>query len=114
MQFGFLGRRPAIGMEFGQSLITSIRKSAGMWCQCTVAVLEQLKIMLTTKAEVCRKDFFCVQVGNQLRFLGVTLLFAAVVPALSFFGRSIGCSVASTSTISIKVSLDCRAFLPGR
>jgi hypothetical protein len=43
--------------------------------------------MLTAKAEVCRKDFFGAQVGNQLRFLGVTLLFAAVMPALSFLGR---------------------------
>jgi hypothetical protein len=64
--------------------------------------------MFTANAKVCSQDFFRVQVGNQLCFLGMTLLFAAVLPALSFFGRSIGCSVASTSTISIKVSLvDC-------
>ena len=70
--------------------------------------------MFTAIAKVGRQDFFRVQVGDQLRFLGVTLLFATVMPALSFFGRSIGCSVASTSTISITVSLGCKTFLPGR
>jgi len=114
MKLRFLGRNLAVRMQMTQTEIPGICQTADMFGKETAAFLEQFKIMLASIGKGRGKDRLRLLVDNQLRFLGVTLLFAAVVPALSFFGRSIGCSVASTSTISIKVSLDCRAFLPSR
>ncbi len=48
--------------------------------------------MPTSYAEICCEKLFRVQVSNHLSLLSVTLLFAAVMSALSFFGRSTGCS----------------------
>lgn len=51
---------------------------------------------------------------DDLGFLGVALLFAAVGTLLFFWGRSVGTSVASTTTTSMESSLWRNAFLPGR
>ena len=114
MKFTFLDRRLTIRVKAGYSLIACIRQDTNVLCHNIVTLLEQLKIVLLPVAEIRGQDEFCVQVGYQLRFLGVPLLFAAIMPFLSFFGRSIGCSVASTSTISKIVLLGCNAFLPGK
>ena len=99
-------------MKPSQSLISGVDPTPSPLCDNTTTVLEQLKIMFTAIAKVGRQDFFPIQTGNQPRLLGMTFLFAAVMLALSFFGHSIDCSVASTSTISITVSLGCRVFFP--
>jgi len=70
--------------------------------------------MFTSTGEGSCDNFSGLLVGNQLRLLGVAPLFAAVVPILAFFGRSIGCSLASTNTTSKTVSLGWSAFLPGK
>ena len=60
-------------------------------------------------------DLPALLVNNHLCFLGVTLLFAAVVLFLLFFGRSIGCSLASTSTnFDDRYRLVEVSFLPGK
>jgi hypothetical protein len=101
MKFAFLGWRLAIRMQAGQALIACIGQNTGLFCHDEAAVFEQLKVMLVSKTEVHSQDLFGVQVCNPLCFLGVPLLFAAVVPFLSF-------------TISKIVSLGCNAFLPGK
>ena len=110
----FLGRDLAVGMQMAQAQIPQIGQSANVIGEETSTLLEQLKIMLAALGKGGRQDGLRLWVDNQLRFVGVALLFAAVVLALLFFGRSIGCSVASISTTSISVSLGCSAFLPGR
>src|SRR5690242_2092528 len=77
-------------------------------------VLEKLKVMLAALAKSGRHNFSGFLVGDQLRFLGMSLLFAAVVLFLAFFGRSTGCSLASTRITSKTVSLGWSAFLSGR
>ncbi|MDR3576863.1 MAG: hypothetical protein P4L50_23605 [Anaerolineaceae bacterium] len=114
MQLGFLGRDLAVGMQLTQPQITAIRQAANMLGEETSAFFEQFKIMLASFGKSRRNNRLCLLVYNQLRFLGVPLLFAAVVLSLLFFGRSMGCSVASISTTSITLSLACSAFLPGR
>ena len=71
----------------------------------TPTFFEQIKIMLASNSKGCGKDFLSLLVDDQLCFLSMTLLFATVVSALLFLGRSIGYSVASISTTSICVSL---------
>jgi len=114
MKLRFLGRDLAVRMQMAQAQIPCICQAANLFREETSALLEQFKIMLASIGKSPRKDGVCLLLDNQLRFLSVTLLFAAVVLALLFFGRSIGCSVASISTTSISVSLGWRAFLPGR
>jgi hypothetical protein len=69
----------------------------------TAAFFDQIKVMLAFISKAYGNDRLRLLVDDQLCFLGVMFLFATVVLALLFFGRSIGCSVASISTFSISV-----------
>jgi hypothetical protein len=101
-------------MKIAQTEISGICQNTDLFGKLTAAFFEQIKVMLASIGKGCGNDRLRLLVDDQLCFLGVTLLFATVVLALLFFGRSIGCSVASISTTSISVSLGCSAFLPGR
>ena len=103
-----------VRMKIVQTEIPGICQDTDLFGEQASAFFEQIKIMLASISKGRGNDRLRLLVNNQLRFLGMTLLFAAVVLALLFFGRSIGCSVASISTTSISVSLGCSAFLPGR
>src|SRR5512141_1458044 len=111
---GFLERRLAVFVKFRQALVTSICQNTNLFCKITFIVLEQLKIMFASTTKRRGDNCGTFSVSNYLRFLGVALLFAAVMPFLAFFGRSIGCSLTSTSTTSNTVSLGWSAFLPGK
>lgn len=113
MIFGFLERRLAVFMEFGQALITSVCQDLNVLRDVATVILEKLEIMFTPTAKGGCHNFSGLWVGNQLRFLGVSPLFAAIMPILAFLGRSIGCSLASTNITSKTVSLGWSAFLPG-
>jgi hypothetical protein len=114
MKLRFLGMDLAVRVQLIQTEISGICQAADVLGKETAAFFEQFEIMLAPIRKGCGKDGSRLLVDNQLRFLGVLFLFATVVSALLFFGRSIGCSVASISTTSISVSLGCSAFLPGR
>jgi len=114
MIFGFLERCLTILMKFGQSLIASICQNTQMVREFTGIIFEQLKVMFTSITKGGRYDLGTFSIRYHLRFLGVTLLFAAVVSFLAFFGRSTGCSLTSTSTTSNTVSLAWSVFLPGK
>jgi hypothetical protein len=114
MIFGFLERRLAILMKVCQALVASIRQNSNVLCNVEFLILEKLEVMFATLAEGGGYNFSRLLVGNQLRFLSVSLLFAAVVLFLAFFGRSTGCSLTSTSTTSKIVSLGRSACLPGK
>jgi hypothetical protein len=114
MTFGFLERRLTIFMKFCQALVASIRQNSNVLCNVEFLILEKLEVMFATLAEGGGYNFSRLLVGNQLRFLSVSPLFAAVVLFLAFFGRSTGCSLTSTSTTSKIVSLGWSAFLPGK
>jgi hypothetical protein len=113
MIFGFLERRLAIFVKLCQALVTRIGQDPNVFRQVEFRILEKLKVMFAARAKASGHDFSGLLVGNQLRFLGVASLFAAVMPCLAFFGRSTGCSLACTRTTVKTVSLGWRAFLPG-
>ncbi len=114
MVLGFLERRLAIFMQVCQALVASIRQDPNMLGNGEALVLEQLEVMFAALTKGSGYDFSTFLVGNQLCLLGVSLLFATVVLFLAFFGRSIGCSLASTRITSKTVSLGWSAFLPGK
>ena len=105
MVFGFLERRLAVFMEFCQTLIASIRQDPYVLRNVALVILEKLEVMFASKGKGGCHNFGGLFVSNQLRFLGVSPFFAAVMLSLAFFGRSIGCSLASTSTTSKTVLL---------
>ena len=114
MVFGFLERSLTVSMKVCQTLVTGICQDPNVLCNVKFVVLEKLEIMLAAPAEGSGYNFSRFLVGNQLRFLGMSLLFAAIVLFLAFFGRSTGCSLASTRITSKTVSLGWSAFLPGK
>ncbi len=105
MIFGFLERRLAVFVEFRQALIPSICQNTDVVCHLNLIILEELKVMFASIRKGGGYNFSGPEAGNDLRFLGMSPLFAAVMPFLAFFGRSIGCSLASTSNTSKTVSL---------
>ena len=111
--FGFLEGCLAVFVKFCQTLVPSISQNAQVLCEVTAIVLEQLKIMLASITKSRSNNLSTFSIGNYLCFLGMSLLFATVMPFLAFFGRSIGCSLTSTSTTSKTVSLAWSVFLPG-
>ena len=111
--FGFFERRLAIFMKFRQALISSVCQNSKGFGEVAAMVLEQLKIMFAPITKSRSDNLSAFSIGNYLCFLGMTFLFAAVMPFLAFFGRSIGCSLTSTTTTSNIVSLTCSVFLPG-
>ena len=113
MVFGFLKRCLAVFMKFCHTLISSICQNAKVFSKVAAVVLEQLKIMLASITESRGDNLSTFSVSDYLCFLGMSLLFAAVMPFLAFFGRSIGCSLTSTSITSKTVSLAWSVFLPG-
>ena len=102
MVFRFLEGCLAVFMQLRQSLIASIRQNLNM--------LRDFAPIAKGRGD----NLSSLLVSDQLRFLGVSPLFAAVISILAFFGCSIGCSLASTSTTSKTVSLGWSTFLPGK
>jgi len=114
MIFGFLERCLAVFMKVGQALVASIGQDPNVLRHLEFIVLEKLEVVFATIAKGGGYNFSGFLVGDQLRFLGVSPLFAAIVLFLAFFGRSTSCSLTSTNTTSKTVLLGWSAFLPGR
>jgi hypothetical protein len=114
MIFGFLERRLAILMKFHQALIASICQNPKVFREFTGIVFEQLKVVFASMTKSCGYDLSTFSVSDDLSFLSVTLLFAAVMPFLAFLGRSTGCSLTSTRITSNTVSLVWSTFLSGK
>lgn len=114
MIFGFLERSLAVFMKVCQTLIACICQYSNMLGNIAALLLEELKVVLTSMSKGSGNDLSGLLACNQLRFLSMTPFFAAEMLFLAFFGRSTGCSLASTSTTSKTVSLACSAFFPGR
>ena len=94
----FLERCLAIFMKFRQTLITGVCQYANVLSKATAIFLEQLKVVFAPMREGSGNDLGRLFVGDYLRFLCMPSFFAAIVLFLAFFGRSIGCSLASTRT----------------
>ncbi len=114
IQLGFLGRYLTVFMQVVYTQIPCVCQATNMSRHSTVAFFEQLKIVCAATSKCCGDDFLGLLVHDQLCFLGVSLLFATIVLPLLFWGRSMGCSVASIRTTSKIVSFGCNAFLPGK
>ena len=113
MKLGVLSWYLTIGMQFVDTQITCICLTEDILSHARIVIFEQTEIVGASITKCSCNDFQSAQIDHYLCFLCVSLFLSTVVSTLFFFGRSIGCSVASTTTISMTVSLGCSAFLPG-
>ena len=104
----------AVGVEFVHALIAGIAQEFDGGRHSEAAALEQSKVMGFARTGVDTENRLAVVVDHDLSFLGVTFLFAGVEPALFFWGRSMRCSLASTTITVRSKEPSCNAFLPGR
>ncbi len=72
-------------MKFCQTLISSICQNAQVFGKAAAVVLEQLKIMFASITESCGDNLSAFSVSDYLCFLGMSLLFATVMPFLAFY-----------------------------
>src|SRR5262245_43002705 len=81
-----------------QALIPAVAQTLGRFVEPDLAALEEPEIMLPS-ATLRRADHLQgLPVDHELRLERVPLLLAAVAAPLFFWGRSIGISLASTTT----------------
>ena len=114
VEFAFFVRCLAVGMLLGYALIARVAQQFERGTEGQAAGFEQGKIMSFARAHRHAHDFLGELVNHNLSFLGVTLFLAGVEAALFFWGRSMRCSLASTTTTVRFKDPSCSAFLPGR
>ena len=90
MKLWILSRNLVVRIKIAQTEISGICQNTDLFGKQTAAFFEQIKVMFPSIGKGCGNDRLRLLVDDQLCFLGVTLLFATVVLALLFFGRSIG------------------------
>lgn len=85
MIFGFLERCLAVLMKFHQSLVASICQNAKVFRELTGILFKHLEVMFASITKGSGYDLSTFSIRYYLCFLGVMLLFAAVMPFLAFF-----------------------------
>ena len=102
-------------MDLANALVARVPETERVRGQSRAASLEQRQIVVSSRAESRCHYFATGQVCQDLRFHRVSFLFAAVVVTLPllFWGRSMGDSLASTTTTSKTAFVLVRDFLPG-
>jgi len=106
--------RSAIGMYASNALVSAVSYGFGVLIEVYPGILEQSEVMSFSWSKVGTQYFLVLLTDDYLAFGRMTLLFARVVPPLSFFGRSTGDSEASTRATSMIVFDLTRDFLPGK
>ena len=101
-------------VDIANTLIACVPHTERVCGQSRAVCFEQRQIVDSSGAKGSRQDFSAGQVCQDLGFYRVTFLFPTVVISLLFLGRSIGDSLASTTTTSKTVFVSVRDFLPGR
>jgi hypothetical protein len=91
-------RRAALGVELGDTLIAAVGQQFAVPVQAQPTALENLEVVLASLAAGDGENPARGFIHRYLAFERVTFLFAAVAATLLFFGRSMGCSLTSTTT----------------
>jgi len=114
MKLAFLVRCVAVGVEFVHALVAGVGQQLEALGQRQAGVLEEGKVVRFACGDRHAHDAAGAVIDHELAFLGVALLLAGVEAALFFWGRSMRCSLASTTTTSNFNEPSYSAFLPGR
>ena len=111
--FAALDRVLGIGVDFLDSLVAGVEFQLDAPQHMNAGSLIQLEIVGFPVGKSGADNAAGFLVYRDLRLERVPLLFAGIASPLSFFGRSMGLSVTSMSTVSYCVSGRTSAFLPG-
>lgn len=114
MQLTFLERCPRVAMQRIDTLIAGVAQKDNLGQERQSAAFEKCEVVSFSGASGHTHDCFLQWVDHDLPFLGVAFLFAGVASALFFWGRSMRCSLASTTITVRSKEPSCRAFLPGK
>lgn len=96
------------------TLIAGIAQKDDLGQERQAAAFEKCEVVGFTCASGHAHNRLFKRVDHDLSFLGMTLLLAGVAAALFFWGRSMRCSLASTTITVRSKEPSCKAFLPGR
>lgn len=114
MQFTFLEGRPGVGMQYVDTLIAGVAQKNNLRQERQTAAFEKCEVVGFACARGHAHNGFLQWVDYNLSFVRMALFLAGITAALFFWGRSMRCSLAST-TITVKSKEpSCNAFLPGR
>jgi len=106
-------RQIAVAAQLSHALAPAVQQQLGAGQKARERPLEKAEIVRHSRGEG-KADYQPVGFPrHDLRFHGAPLLLARIAPALFFFGRSIGVSVASTRITSQSMPSFSRAFFPG-
>ena len=114
MLFAAFSRMFGVGMKPSNPHIAGIRDGLDLGPHPNLGILVQTEVVCSTAGKARTEHFSGQRVDYHLSFYRVPLLFARVVPALFFWGRCTGVSVASIKTTSISCDSARNTFLPGR
>lgn len=114
VEFAFFVRCLAVGMLLGYALIAGVAQKFNGGTKRQTAGFEKREIMDFARAHGDAHNLLGELIHDDLSFLGVTLFLAGVEPSLFFWGRSMRCSLASTTTTVRFKDPSCNAFLPGK
>ena len=114
MKFAFLVGRAAIGMECFESLIAAVGQHFELRRWRQAGAFEEGKVVSFAGGDRDAQNLLRNRIDHALSFLGVALFLSGVAATLFFWGRSMRCSLASTTITVRSREPSCRAFLPGR
>ena len=101
-------------MQCVDTLIAGVAQKDNLGQGRQTAAFEKCEVVGFTCAGRHAHNRLLKRVDHDLSFLGVAFLFAGVASALFFWGRSMRCSLASTTITVRSKEPSCNAFLPGK
>ena len=101
-------------MQRVDTLIAGVAQKNNLGQERQTAAFEKCEVVSFSGARRHAHNRLLQWIDHDLPFLGVAFFLAGVASALFFWGRSMRCSLAST-TITVKSKEpSCNAFLPGK
>ena len=114
VMFTFFVGNPAVRVQRQQALITAVGQQQNRQNDRPNRHFKQTKIMHRTFRLGRAENFLRFGVCDNLRFDHMPLFFARIPGFLVFFGRSIGLSVTSTTSVRPAFFDESNAFFPGK
>lgn len=100
-------------MQSVHALIAAVGQKHSLGQKRQAAALKKREVVGFAGARRHTYDFVFQRVDHDLSFLGMALFLAGVAAPLFFWGRSMRCSLASTTSTVKSKERSCNAFLPG-
>ena len=101
-------------MQSVDALIAGVAQKNNLGQERQSAAFEECEVVGFSYARRHAYNLLFERVDHDLSFLGMALFLAGIAASLFFWGRSMRCSLASTTITVRSKEPSCNAFLPGR